>query len=66
MNSSLIDIIVECSNDKAASMRANFITNKKKINTFIGVTILIGICKERGEPVRSIWSESESRESNLK
>lgn len=61
IDDSILDIIVECTNDKANSMKANFVTNREEIIIFIGVTILIGVYKGRGEPVRSIWSESEGR-----
>jgi len=56
-----LDTIVECTNDKAQSLNANFVTNKQELITFIGVSILIGVYKRRGEPVRSIWSEKEGR-----
>jgi hypothetical protein len=57
----LLDIIVNCTNDKARSMNANFMTDQQELSTFIGVTILIGVYKGRGEPVRAVWSESEGR-----
>jgi hypothetical protein len=57
----LLDIIVECTNDKARSEQAEFVTDKQEIVCFIGITILIGVYKGRGEPVRSLWSHSEGR-----
>jgi hypothetical protein len=45
----LLDIIVECTNDKAQNMNSNFVVTREMICTYIGVLIL----------VRAIWSESE-------
>jgi len=57
----ILELIVQCTNDKARCMGDSFITNAEELSIFIGVTILIGVYKGRGEPVRAIWSESEGR-----
>jgi len=57
----LLDTIVECTNDKARSLAKDFVTDRHELRTFIGVTILIGVYKGRGEPARAIWSETEGR-----
>ena len=57
----MLDTIVECTNDKAVSTGAVFTTTRQELSTFIGVSILIGVYKGRGEPVRAMWSESEGR-----
>ena len=46
---------------KARSMNADFVINREDLSTYIGITILIGVYKGRGEPVRAIWSEMEGR-----
>ena len=56
-----LDTIVQCTNDKAHSLGANFVTDRQELVTFLGVSILIGVYKGRGEPVRAIWSETEGR-----
>ena len=61
VDNQLLDMIVDCTNEKARSVNANFVTNRNELNTFIGVGILIGVYKGRGEPIRAIWSESEGR-----
>lgn len=57
----MLDTIVECTNEKAQSTGADFVTTRQELATFIGVSILIGVFKGRGEPIRGIWSESEGR-----
>jgi hypothetical protein len=56
-----LDTIVECTNDKASSLGANFVTDRQELNTFLGVSILIGVYKGRGELVRAMWSKTEGR-----
>ena len=57
----MLDTIVECTNEKARSMGANFVVDRQELVTFIGVGVLIGVYKGRGEPVRATWSDSERR-----
>jgi hypothetical protein len=57
----LVNIIVECTNDKARSEEFNFSTNREEITTYIGVCILIGVYKGKGEPIRGLWSPTEGR-----
>ena len=61
ISDSMLDTIVDCTNDKAQSIDPKFVTSRQEIAAYIGVGILIGVYKGRGEPVRSIWSESEGR-----
>ena len=56
-----LDTIVQCTNDKARSLGANFVTDRQELVSFLGVSILIGVYKGRGEPIRAIWSETEGR-----
>ena len=41
----LLDIIVQCTNDKASNDKVGFVTDREEIRTFIGTTILIGVYK---------------------
>ena len=41
----ILDLIVECTNDKAKWENVNFVTNRIEILKFIGVLILIGVYK---------------------
>ena len=45
VDNQLLDMIVDCTNEKARSVNANFVTNRNELNTFIGVGILIGVNK---------------------
>src|ERR1700761_7174061 len=58
---SYFKIILDCTNDKAHSMNIEFSTTLDEISSYIGVTILIGVYKGRGEPVPAVWSEAEGR-----
>ena len=58
----LLDLTVECTNDKAKCENTNFVTNRIEILKFIGVSILIGVYKGRGEPIRALWSRNEGRQ----
>jgi len=41
----MLDTIAECTNDKAQSTDANFVTTRQELVAFIGVSILIEECK---------------------
>jgi len=56
-----LDAVVVCTKDKSRSLGANFVTDKQELTTFLGVSILIGVYKGRGEPIRAMWSETEGR-----
>jgi len=56
-----LDTIVECTNEKARSSCSQFVTDRQELSAYIGITLLIGVYKGRGEPVRAIWSKSEGR-----
>jgi hypothetical protein len=60
-NDEILDIIVECTNDKARSLNTNLALCRQELCTFIGILILIGVYKGRGEPIRAMWSASEGR-----
>ena len=57
----ILDTIVECTNDKARIDNNSLVITRQDLETFIGVSILIGVYKGRGEPIRAVWSESEGR-----
>jgi hypothetical protein len=57
----LLDAIVDCTNEKARSEKADCITNRHEMATYIGVGILIGVYKGKGEPIRALWSPAEGR-----
>lgn len=57
----LLDLIVECTNEKARSEKDDFVTNRDELVTYIGVGILIGVYKGKNEPVRALWSPAEGR-----
>ena len=61
MKDEILDIIVECTNDKARSLGAHFVTDKHGLVKFIGVSILIGVYKRRSKPVCAMWSETEGQ-----
>ena len=62
MNDELLDIVVECTNDKARANSVVLATDRQELKTYIGVSVLIGVYKGREEPVRSLWSSTECRQ----
>jgi hypothetical protein len=57
----VLDTTVKCTNEKARSMGANCVVDRQELVTFIGVGVLMGVFKGRGEPVRATWSDSDRR-----